>query len=57
MAPKQLKCFVVGCNDEYSSRHLLPTSETLKTQWITFVCEGNVTPDLPKCVYVRVNHL
>ncbi len=40
MSPiKQLRCFVVGCNNEYSSRHLLPTSEPLKTQRInlTFV--------------------
>ncbi len=29
---------------------LLPTFEPLKTQKITIV------PDLPKCVYVRVNH-
>ncbi len=39
MSPiKRLKHFVVGCNNEYSSRHLLPTSE-LKTQRInvTFV--------------------
>ncbi len=24
MAPKRLRCFVVGCNNEHSSRHLLP---------------------------------
>ncbi len=41
MSPKRLRCFVVGCNNEQSSRHLLPTSEPLKTQWITFVSEGN----------------
>ncbi len=45
---KRLRCFVVGCNNEYSSRHLLPTSEPLKTQRITFVFKGNAPPDLPK---------
>ncbi len=39
---KRLRCFIVGFNNEHRSRHLLPTSELLKTQWITFVCEGNV---------------
>ncbi len=35
MSPiKQLRCFVVRCNNEYSSRQLLPTCEPLKTQRI-----------------------
>ncbi len=36
---KWLRCLVVGCNNEYSRRHLLPTSEPLKTQRInvTFI--------------------
>ncbi len=43
MSPiKGLKCLVVGCNNECSSRHLRPTSEPLKTQRInvTFILKG-----------------
>ncbi len=32
ISPKRLRCFVAGCNNEHSSRHLVPTSEPLKTQ-------------------------
>ncbi len=52
--------FLKSSND-HSSRHLLPTSEPLKTQRITFVSEGNAPPppprppDLPKCAYLRAN--
>ncbi len=39
---EQLRCLFVGCNNEYSSRQLLLTSEPLKTQRInvTFVLKG-----------------
>ncbi len=39
---ERLMRFVVGCSNEYSSRHLLPTSEPLKMQRInvTFVLKG-----------------
>ncbi|XP_016346660.1 uncharacterized protein LOC107692211 [Sinocyclocheilus anshuiensis] len=56
MAPKRLRCSVVGCKNEHGCRHLVPTSEPLKTQWISFVFEGDAPPDLPKCVYVCSNH-
>ncbi len=38
LTPKRLRCLVVGCNNEHSSRHLLPSSERLKS--ITFGFEG-----------------
>ncbi len=38
---KRLMCYIVGCYNEYSSRHLPLTSEPLKTQWIRFIWEGN----------------
>ncbi len=44
MSLRRCKCFVVGCMNEYSSSHLLPTSEPLKTQWITFVSGGYEPP-------------
>ncbi len=50
MASKLLRCSVVGSNNEHSSRHLLQTSEPLKTQWVSFVFEGNASSDLPKCI-------
>ncbi len=40
MTPKRLRCFVVECNDEHSSSHLLPSFEPLKR--ITFGFEGKV---------------
>ncbi len=36
--------FVVWCNNEHSSRHLLPTSELLKTQWVPLFLKGMHPP-------------
>ncbi len=41
MSPiKRLRCSVVGCNNEHSSHHLLPTSEPLKRIKVTFVLKA-----------------
>ncbi|XP_042614665.1 uncharacterized protein LOC109110689 isoform X2 [Cyprinus carpio] len=56
MSPKKHKCSVVGCNNEHSSFHLLPTSEPLKTQWMDFIYEGKAPLKIPKYVYVCANH-
>ncbi len=39
MSPKRLRCFVVGCNNEHSSSHLLQSPKPLKR--IVFGFEGN----------------
>ncbi len=50
MNPKRLRCFVVGCNNEHSSLHLLPSSADYVWFW------RECALDLPKCVYVRTKH-
>ncbi len=52
---KRSRRSVVGCNNEYSSRHLLPSSELLKTQRInvTFIFEGNAPLDL-ESMFVQI---
>ncbi len=53
----RLRCFVIGCNNEHSSRHLLLTSEPLKTQKInvTFVLKGTFLPIcLNASMFVRI---
>ncbi len=44
MTPKRSRCFVVGCNNDHCSSHLLSSSERLKR--ITFGFEGNVPSHL-----------
>ncbi len=52
---KRLRCSVVGCNNEYYSRHLLRTSELLKTQRInvTFDLKG-MRPRSPICLNASI---
>ncbi len=52
MSSKRLRRSVVGCNNEHICRHLLLTSEPLKTQWITFVSEGNSGGKSTKKLYL-----
>ncbi len=56
---KRLKCFVVGCNHEYSSHHLLPTLSRWRRRGLTLLSFWRECTDsnLPKCVYVRGNYL
>ncbi len=55
---KQLRWFVVGCNNEYSSHHLLPTSEPLKTQRInvTFALKWMHPRSINASVYVSLTY-
>ncbi len=53
---KRLKCLVVGCNNEYSSRHLLPTSEPQRIN-VTFALKWMRRSPIYINVNVRLNHL
>ncbi len=52
MIPKRLSCFVVGCNNEHSSSHLL--RHLSRWRGLSFVWR-ECALNLPKCVYVRTN--
>ncbi len=53
---KRLRCFVVGCNNEFSSRYLLLTSELLKMQRInvTLILKGKIPICLNVCIFARI---
>ncbi len=55
---KWLRCFVVGFNNEYSSRHLLRHLSRWRRRWLMLLSFWRecADPDLHKCVYVRANH-
>ncbi len=51
MSHKQSPCSVFGYKTEHKSLHFLPTSELLRTQWITFIFQCNAPQNLSKYVY------
>ncbi len=55
---KRLRCFVVGCNNEFSSRYLLLTSELLKMQRInvTLILKGKIPICQNVCIFARIIH-
>ena len=56
MASERLWCSVLGCNKEHSSHFDVPKSDPLKTQWLSFVFEGNIPHDQRQCFHVCANH-
>ncbi len=56
--PPWVRCFVVGCHNEHSSRHLLLSPNIWAAEdaedYVCFWRECAL--DLPKCVYLRANH-
>ncbi len=51
MSHKESQCSVFGCKTEHKSCHFLPTSELLRTLWITFIFQGNMPQNLPKYIH------
>ena len=57
MASKRLCCSVLGCNNKHRNHFDVPKFEPLKTQWLSFVFEGNIPHDQRQCCgNVCVNH-
>lgn len=59
MAAKRLyhaRCNVPQCVDDEKSLFALPSTEPLKTQWLSFIYAGNVPNVLPKSIHVCAKH-
>ncbi len=52
---KRLRCFVFGCNNEHSSRQLLPTSELLKSQRINVTFALKWMHRSPICLHASMH--
>ncbi|XP_039512565.1 uncharacterized protein LOC120467989 isoform X2 [Pimephales promelas] len=50
------KCSVVGCIDPQASLHRLPTSEPLRSAWLSFIYQGNVPTSVSKVIFVCAKH-
>ncbi|XP_012732234.2 uncharacterized protein LOC105936117 [Fundulus heteroclitus] len=55
MAAGKDKCYVVGCNKQHVSVHVLPAVQN-RAAWLHFIFDGNVPATLPKKVVVCANH-
>ncbi|XP_030250399.1 uncharacterized protein LOC115567705 [Sparus aurata] len=49
-------CSVIRCTDTRVSLHHLPTKEDIRTKWLNFIFQGNISASESKSVFVCANH-
>ncbi|KAL7389574.1 hypothetical protein ABVT39_006561 [Epinephelus coioides] len=53
---RHASCSVASCNNQDKSLFAVPTEEEVRTQWISFIFDGNPPGTVPKILHVCAKH-